>query len=314
MRPVSKRPIAYSIIVPVKDEFDSLSTLHQELTHVLARLKKPYEILFINDGSTDASEIKLRQLRKKDAHVRVISFRTNYGKSAALWVGFSLARGEIIITLDADLQDDPKDIPALLSMLGKKYDLVCGWRQKRTDTFVKRLSSILFNRGTAIFTGIKLHDVNCGLKAFRAEVIRDLYVHGELHRFIPILVAKRKYHVAETPIHNRARRFGTSKYGLGRSWRGMLDLLTTIFLTDYASKPAHFFGKIGLLFFLAGFLMDAYVSFLRLTTGSTQGRLPLLLAGILFIMLGVQLLSTGLIAEMIIYHGPKQYPPYTIIE
>ncbi len=311
---MSKRPIAYSVIIPVKDEFDSLSILHQELTGVLARLKKPYEILFINDGSTDASEIKLRHLRKIDAHVHVISFRANFGKSAALWVGFSLARGNRIITLDADLQDDPKDIPALLSTLGNEYDLVCGWRQKRTDTVVKRLSSLLFNKGTAIFTGVKLHDVNCGLKAFRTDAARDLYVHGELHRFIPILVAKRKYRVAEIPVHNRARRFGASKYGLGRSWRGIIDLLTTIVLTDYASKPAHFFGKIGLLFFLAGFVMDAYVSFLRLTTGSTQGRIPLLLAGILFIMLGVQLLSTGLIAEMIIYHGPKQYPPYTIIE
>lgn len=311
---MSKGPIAYSIIIPVKDEFESLSILHQELTHVLARLKKKYEILFINDGSTDASEIKLRQLGKKDYHVRVVSFHANYGKSAALWVGFSLARGDHIITLDADLQDNPRDIPSLLSMLDKGYDLVCGWRRKRTDTMVKRISSVLFNIGTAFLTGIKLHDVNCGLKVFRAEVIRDLYVHGELHRFIPILVAKRKYHVGEILVHNRARRFGTSKYGLGRSWRGIIDLLTTIFLTDYASKPAHFFGKIGLLFFLAGFVMDAYVSFLRLTTGSTQGRIPLLLAGILFIMLGVQLLSTGLIAEMIIYHGPKQYPPYTFIE
>lgn len=305
--------VTLSVVVPVKDEHLSLSILHAELTHELQTIKKPYEILYIDDGSVDASPNVLKSIQKKDNNVRVIRFRANFGKSAALSVGFKHAKGSIIVTMDADLQDDPRDLPKLLAQLDKGYDVVCGWRKLRQDTLSKRLSSCVFNKATALVTGVPLHDVNASFKVLKHLVCERLSVHGELHRFIPIIAAKQKFRVTEVPVNNRKRRFGQSKYGLERSWRGMIDLFTTLFLTDYAEKPAHFFGKIGLLFFITGFIMDAYVSYLRITTGSTQDRLPLLLAGILFMVLGVQLLSTGLIAEMIIHENPKSDPPYIIV-
>ncbi len=303
---------AYSIVIPLKDEAQSLPVLHKELGAVLRRLGKPYEIIFVDDGSVDGSLDALSALKKQDANVRIIRFHANFGKSAALSAGFDQAKGEIIITLDADLQDDPNDIPKLLGKLSEGNDLVCGWRTNRADSRTKRISSRLFNVGTSIFTGIKLHDMNCGLKAMRLSLVRDLHIHGELHRFIPVLAAKRKYRVSEVPVHNRKRRFGVSKYGFERSWKGIVDLATAIFLTDYAGKPGHFFGKIGLVFFLFGFAADAYVTYIKITTGSTQDRIPLLLAGILFMVLGIQLLSTGLIAEMILHNSPKKQIPYVI--
>lgn len=295
-----------SLIIPVKDEEKSLAILTEEIKQVFQKIKKAYGIIFIDDGSEDNSYQVLLNLQKKDRNIKIIKFRAHFGKSAALFAGFKQAKGNIIITLDADLQDDPEEIPKLLEKLEEGYDLVSGWRKRRADSFSKKLSSFLFNKGTALISGINLHDFNCGLKAFKKEVADELYLHGELHRFIPVLAAKRKFKVAETPVNHRLRRFGQSKYGWERSWRGIVDLLTTIFLTDYSTKPAHFFGKIGLVLFLIGFIMDFYVTYLRLTTGSTQGRLPLLLAGILFMVLGVQLLSTGLIAEMIIYQREKK--------
>lgn len=294
---------AYSIIIPIKDEDGSLPFIYRETTDVLHKLKKPYEIIFVDDGSTDDSYRVLRSIHKIDSKTKIIKFHANYGKSEALSAGFRQAKGTVIITMDADLQDDPHDIPNLLKELQKGYDVVCGWRKKRKDTFVKKISSFLFNRGTKLLTGVQIHDFNCGLKVYKKQVCESIFIHGELHRFIPILAAKQKFKITEVPVHNRPRRFGKSKFGLERSWRGVIDLLTTIFITDYASKPAHFFGKIGLAFFFTGFGMDAYVTYIKLTTGSTQERLPLLLAGILCMVLGIQLLSTGLIAEMITHYN-----------
>jgi glycosyltransferase involved in cell wall biosynthesis len=301
-----------SVVIPVKDEATSLPILHEELSSVLSKQKKPYEIIYIDDGSTDHSFRVIESLKKKDSHVRMLRFHANFGKSLALAAGFQNAKGEVIVTLDADLQDDPHDIPRLMAKLAQGYDAVCGWRVNRADTPVKQISSALFNAGTALMTGVRLHDMNCGLKAIRRTAARDLHLHGELHRFIPVLIAKRKFTITEVPVHNRKRRFGVSKYGLERSWRGIIDLLTAIFLTDYAGKPGHFFGKIGILFFLTGFMFDAYVAYLKITTGTTQDRIPLLLGGILLMVLGVQLLSTGLIAEMILHNSPDKQSPYII--
>ena len=295
--------IIYSVVVPVKDEAGSLLYLYKELTEVFHGLKKPYELIFIDDGSTDSSFEILSNLHKKDPRITIIKFHANYGKSECLSAGFQLAKGTIIITLDADLQDDPYDLPKFLKLLDQGYDVVCGWRKNRQDTTVKQISSYLFNFGTKLLTGVYLHDVNCGLKVLRKQACERLFIHGELHRFIPVLAAKQKFRVTEISTNNRPRRFGKSKYGLERSWRGVVDLLTTVFITDYARKPAHFFGSIGLMSFVAGFSMDAYVTFIKVTTGSTQGRLPLLLAGILFMVLGIQLLSTGLIAEMVTHYN-----------
>lgn len=301
--------ISYSVVVPLKDEAQSLSQLHPEVSEVLKRLGKPYEIIYVDDGSSDNSPRVLSHLKKEDPHVRVITFRTNFGKSEALNAGFRAAGGSTIITLDADLQDDPHEIPQLLNKLKEGYDLVIGWRRVRQDRPVKKLSSSFFNLSAALISGVKLHDINCGLKVLTKEVADNIYLYGELHRFLPILAAKRKFRVAEVVVAHRPRRFGVSKYGklgLGRGWRGMVDLLTSIFVSDYAAKPAHFFGKIGLVLFLIGFVMDAYVTYLKVTTGTTQGKIPLLLAGILFLILGIQLLSTGLIAEMITYYFRSQ--------
>ncbi|MDP3982648.1 MAG: glycosyltransferase family 2 protein [bacterium] len=296
-----------SIVIPVNNEEESLPSLYGELSTVLKKLKADYEIIFINDGSTDKSQEILVDLKKQDSNIKIIKFRANFGKSAALSAGFGKATKETIVMLDADLQDDPKEIPKLLNKLDEGYDLVSGWRANRSDTGVKKISSILFNGGTRLISGVQLHDFNCGLKAFTKEVASELYLHGELHRYIPVLAAKKKFRVAEVAVNHRFRKFGKSKYGFGRSWRSILDLLTIIFLTDYATKPAHFFGKIGLIFLLVGILFDGYVSMLKLATGSTQGHIPMLLSGMLFILIGLQLLSTGLIAEMIVHQQKSKH-------
>lgn len=294
-----------SVVIPLKNEAQSLNILHTELGKVLNSLKNEYEIIFVDDGSTDNSYKVIEALKDKDNHVKVIKLRTNFGKSYALDKGFDKAQGERIVIMDADLQDNPNEIPNLMRKMDEGFDLVNGWRKKRADSFTKKLSSWLFNSGTSFISGVSLHDFNCGLKSFTKEVANHLYLRGELHRFIPVLAAKNKFKVTEIVVNHRPRRFGESKFGkfgLGRSWRGILDLITAIFVTDYVGKPAHFFGAIGLIFFLAGFLMDAYVTYLKITTGTTQEKIPLLLAGILFILLGVQLISTGLIAEMLSHY------------
>jgi glycosyltransferase involved in cell wall biosynthesis len=295
----------FSVVIPVKDEAQSIPELYTELHSVLSGISSSYEILFIDDGSVDTSVRVIRSLIKKDSSVRLISFRTNFGKSQALSAGFESATGDIIVTMDADLQDNPSDIPELYKIFQNGYDLVTGWRKERTDPLNKKISSFFFNWGTSLVTGVGFHDVNCGLKIMKKEVADELFLHGELHRFIPILAVKRKFKVTEVPVHHRRRRFGKSKYGAERSWRAMIDLITTIFLTDYSSKPAHFFGKIAFPLFLVGFACDAYVTFIRLTTGTTQHHIPLLLAGILFLLLSVQLFATGLIAEMITFYQQK---------
>src|SRR3989344_641661 len=294
-----------SVVIPINNEEESLPSLYGELYTVLKKLNANYEIIFINDGSTDKSQEVLNNLKKQDSNIKIIKFRANFGKSAALSAGFEKATKATIIMLDADLQDDPKEIPKLLNKLNEGYDLVSGWRANRSDTRVKKISSILFNGGTRLISGVQLHDFNCGLKAFTKEVASELYLHGELHRYIPVLAAKKKFRVAEVAVHHRFRKFGKSKYGFGRSWRSILDLLTTIFISDYATKPAHFFGMIGLFFLSIGVIFDGYVTLLKISTGSTQGHIPMLLAGILFILVGIQLLSTGLIAEMITHYNRK---------
>lgn len=292
----------YSIIIPLKDEDRSLPVLYSELTRVFSKMDRDYEMIFVDDGSTDNSFQTLESLAKTDKKIEIIKLRANFGKSYALDQGFKKAKGEIIITLDADLQDDPNEIPKMIEKLNEGYDLVNGWRKNRRDSIVKKFSSSLFNYGTALIAGVYLHDFNCGLKVFKKTVADELYLRGELHRFIPVLAHKRKFKVTEIAVNHRGRKFGQSKYGklgLTRSWKGIVDLLTAIFVTDYISKPGHFFGIIGLIFFFVGLVMDSYVAYIRITTGTTQAKIPLLLAGVLFILLGIQLISTGLIAEMI---------------
>lgn len=301
--------IFFSIVVPLKNEEGSLDLLHKELTSALESLGKEYEIIFVDDGSTDGSYDVLKTLEKKDKRIKILKLRANFGKSYALSKGFDEAEGEIIITLDADLQDNPNDIPRLIKKIDEGYDMVSGWRKKRADGLTRIISSFLFNRGTSFISGVDIHDFNCGLKAFKKEVADVLHLRGELHRFIPVLAAKNKFRVSEIIVDNRKRAFGQSKYGklgIKRGWKGVIDLLTAIFITDYSTKPGHFFGLMGLSFFVIGTFMDLFVLYVKLTTGTTQKKLPLLIAGVLFILLGVQLISTGLIAEMIVSFNQRK--------
>jgi glycosyltransferase involved in cell wall biosynthesis len=257
-----------------------------------------YEILFIDDGSTDGSLAKLKELRNRDRQVKIVSFRKNYGKSAALSQGFKLAAGEIIITMDADLQDDPEEIPNLIDKINSGFDMVSGWKKKRNDPLSKTIPSKLFNRTTAILTGIRIHDFNCGLKAYRREVVKEIPVYGELHRYLPVLAHWLGYQVGEIVVKHHARRFGKTKYGLRRFFDGFFDLLTVLFLTRYRQKPMHLFGLLGLITFLLGSLILAYLTVLWFI-GPGIGNRPLLFLGILLVIVGMQSFSIGLIGEMI---------------
>lgn len=285
-----------SILVPVFNEVDSLVLLHGKLRAALAG--ESHEIVFIDDGSTDGSGRVLAALARRDPAVRVISFARNFGKSHALATGFQESRGAIVITLDADLQDDPAEIPRLIATLDEGYDLVSGWKHQRRDPLDKTLPSHCFNWVTARLTGIQLHDFNCGFKAYRREVVDQLQVYGELHRFIPALAYWQGFRVAEIPVVHHPRRFGVSKYGVRRFLAGSLDLLTVLFLTRFRSKPLHLFGSIGALCLAAGLLVNAHLTWLWLG-GAAIGTRPLLQLGILLMVLGIQFGSIGLLAEMI---------------
>lgn len=294
-----------SFVIPAKDEEKSVKLLYQEIVKVVKKLGKSYEIIFIDDGSTDKTFEELKKLHQKNKKVKVIRLRGNFGKSIALQLGFEQARGEIIFTLDADLQDNPREIPRFLKELDKGYDLVVGWKKQRHDPPAKTLPSKLGNLTTRLLTGIKIHDLNCGFKAYRNEVTQNLNLYGELYKYIPVLVAKQNFRITEIVISHRSRKYGKSKYGWERNTKGFLDLITVVFLTGYLRRPGHFFGTFGLISFFFGFLIGVYITYLRVTTGSIQFRHPLLFLGMLLMIIGVQLVSTGLLAEMIIYSNKK---------
>ena len=288
-----------SVVIPLYNEEESLKELHQQLRSTLGRLNLRYELLFIDDGSTDRSIQVLRDLRRNDKHVRIYRFRRNYGKSAALSVGFEKAQGNIIITMDADLQDDPAEIPALKRKLEEGYDLVSGWKKVRHDPITKTIPSRFFNFVTSVMTGVRLHDINCGLKAYRRDVVKSVNVYGELHRYVPVLAHWEGFKVGEMVVHHRARKFGKTKFGVGRFWKGFLDLLTVLFTTRYFRRPLHFFGPLGLIAILAGLVTDGIlvVEWFQGTTALTNR--PLFLVGIMLIIVGIQFFSIGLLGEMI---------------
>jgi glycosyltransferase involved in cell wall biosynthesis len=269
------------------------------------------EIIFVDDGSTDRSFEVLRQLREKDANIRVYQFRKNYGKSAALAVGFKKARGKFIVTIDADLQDDPKEIPNLLNKLREGYDLVSGWKKARKDSLVKRLSSRLFNRVTCWVTSLKIHDINCGLKVYRREVTDTVNVYGQLHRFLPVLAQWEGFKVGEVVVQHRPRKYGKTKFGFSRFAAGFFDLITVLFITRYTKRPLHLFGLAGLVSFLAGTIISLYLTYERLFSGKFLSNRPLLFLGVLLIIVGVQFVSIGLLGEMITA-GRKSQVDYSI--
>ncbi len=288
-----------SVVIPLYNEEDSLKELHQQLRSTLGRMNLRYELLFVDDGSTDRSFQVLRDLKRVDKHVKIIRFRRNYGKAAALAVGFDKSQGNVVITMDADLQDDPAEIPALKRKLDEGYDLVSGWKKVRHDPITKTIPSRFFNFVTRVLTGINIHDFNCGLKAYRRDVVKTVKVYGELHRYVPVLAHWEGFRIGELVVQHRARRYGKTKFGMGRFWKGFLDLLTALFTTRYLRRPLHLFGVLGMLTALAGFIIDGVLVvewFLQMTSLSNR---PLFFSGSMLIVIGIQFISIGLLGEMI---------------
>jgi glycosyltransferase involved in cell wall biosynthesis len=299
-----------SVVIPLLDEEQSIRPLHSSLITVLEAVGREYEIIFVDDGSEDDTFGILASLHEQDPeHIRVIEFRRNFGKTAALTAGFRQARGEVVITMDADLQDDPTEIPGLLAELNEETDLVVAWRHERQDPLSKRLPSKVANTAVSLLTGVKIHDLNCGFKAYRREVVQDLKLYGELHRFIPVLAHWRGYRVTEHKVVHRARQYGQSKYGFERLGRSFLDFGMVLFLTYYLKRPMHLFGTLGALLFLIGFAIGLYLTGLWVI-GVGIGWRPLLFLGILAMIVGVQMASIGLLGEMIrnfAYHPEEEY-------
>jgi glycosyltransferase involved in cell wall biosynthesis len=287
-----------SVVVPLLNEEHSLETLYQEIANALDPLRHEFEVVFVDDGSTDGSLSVLERLHDEHANVVVVHLRRNFGKAAALQAGFLEARGDLAVTIDADLQDDPAEIPKLLAKLDEGFDLVSGWKTRRNDPFARRLFSRIFNWMTGAISGVHLHDVNCGLKAYRAEVLQGMRIYGELHRFIPVLAAYRGYRIAEIPVNHRARQHGRSRYGPERYLRGFFDLLSVTFMGRYRYRPLHLFGGIGLLMGAVGFVILTYLTVIWFW-GSGIGTRPLLTLGVLLMVVGIQFVSLGLISELV---------------
>jgi dolichol-phosphate mannosyltransferase len=294
-----------SVVVPVHDEERSVALLQEELAAALEPLHEPWETIFVDDGSTDGTFAALTRLHDAHDGVRVVRLRRNFGKAAALQAGFEQARGDVIVTIDGDLQDDPAEIPRLLAKLEEGFDLVSGWKTKRRDPLRRRLPSRLFNAVTGRVSGLRLHDFNCGLKAYRVEAVRDQRLYGELHRFIPVLAHYRGYRVAELPVNHRPREHGRSRYGVERYVRGFLDLLTVTFMGRYRHRPLHLFGGLGLLLGAVGAAVLVYLTVLK-ATGEAIGHRPLLTLGVLLVVVGVQLVSLGLVSELVASHHEER--------
>ncbi|MCC7007348.1 MAG: glycosyltransferase family 2 protein [Acidobacteria bacterium] len=305
-----------SVVIPIHDESPNLDDLYRELTATLDAWGRTYELLFVDDGSTDDSFAILARLHRDDPRVRVVQFRRNFGQTAAFAAGFARARGRLIVTADGDLQNDPRDIPAMIKRLeDDDLDIVCGWRKNRQDAWLSRkLPSNIANRLISWATGVHLNDYGCSLKVFRAEVVKPLRLYGELHRFIPALASEMGVKIAEQAVHHRPRRHGRSKYGIGRTIRVVLDLLTVKFLVSYSTRPLQVFGLYGIVMGGAGVLVCAYVAYLKYFTAWSGDRTWLLLLGILFVFTGVQLVTLGLLAEMQArtYHESQGKPVYSI--
>lgn len=290
-----------SLVIPVYNEVESLPALLEAIAGALAEIDLTAEVVAVDDGSTDGSFQVLEELAGRYTFLSAIRFRRNYQKAAALSAGFLEARGEIVITMDADLQDDPREIPNLLAALEGGLDLVSGWKKERRDPIGKRLPSKLFNWVTSTVSGIHLHDFNCGLKAYRREVVDDVlpYLYGELYRYLPAIAHWAGYRVGEIPVHHHPRRFGVSKFGSKRFLSGFLDLLTITFVVRFMTTPMHIFGSIGLLCSIAGSAICSYIAFLWFEHGNIQNRFPLLMLGVLLVIVGIQSFSTGLLGDML---------------
>ena len=306
-----------SLVIPIYNEYESIPKLLQVIAKVMEPLDYSYEVICVDDGSTDGSVEVLRQQTTENDHLAVLLLRRNYGQTAAMAAGFDYARGEVIITLDGDLQNDPTDIPMLMNKLDEGYDLVSGWRKHRQDHQITRLlPSKIANWIIARVTGVSIHDYGCSLKAYRSELVRDMNLYGELHRFLPALAFIEGARITEVPVNHQARQFGASKYGLGRTFRVVRDLLTGYFMKKFLSKPMYVFGLMGLLSMISGTLLGGYLTFLKLALGQSIGDRPLLILAIVLLLAGIQLLCFGLLAELLMrtYHESQNRPIYRVRE
>jgi glycosyltransferase involved in cell wall biosynthesis len=309
---------AISVVVPLYNEVDNLNDLHREMTAALESTGRPFELVLVDDGSTDGTRDRLISLESEDPRVKVVLLRRNFGQTAAFSAGFDRAEGEIVVTSDGDLQNDPADIPHLLEkMESEDLDMVCGWRRERQDPLSKRIPSFFANRLISWATGVRLHDYGCSLKAMRAEVVRGLRLYGEMHRFIPAVASWMGVALAEVPVNHRPRTRGTSKYGIGRTVRVLLDLFTVKFLLSYGTRPAHLFGLMGLAFGGAGCVILAYLAGIKVFADQAiGGRVPLIVLGALLFLTGVILVNFGLMGELLVrtWHESQGKPIYVVQE
>ncbi len=310
--PETAIPDCVSIIVPTFNEEESVGLLTEQVAEAMNAIGCSYELIFVDDGSRDGTAAALTQLAETHSEVRVVEFRRNFGKAAALDAGFQLAKGDIVFTMDADLQDDPAEIPNFLAKLAEGYDVVSGWKHVRHDPLDKTLPSKLFNRVVSRLSGVKLNDFNCGFKAYRREAVSELSLYGELHRFIPVLLHWDGYKVGEIPVNHRARQFGVSKYGFGRLFKGALDFLGVMLNTRYATRPLHVFGGAGMAFGAVGGAALFYLSLLWLVGAGPIGNRPLLFFGILMVMTGFQFITIGLLGEFIQRQSAQPKRRFTI--
>ena len=309
--------LALSVVIPVYNEQGNIERLYHELTQALEAIGREYEVIAINDGSQDGSDEMLNRVQARDSRWHIIHFRRNFGQTAALSAGFDAARGEIVVTIDADLQNDPRDIGKILDKFDQGYDIVSGWRQDRKEPlFLRRIPSMTANAVISRSTGIRLHDYGCTLKAYHFDVVKGVRLYGELHRFIPALASQMGVRVAEVPVKDRARKWGSSKYGFNRTFKVMLDLIAVVFLLGYFNRPLYVFGAAGFVVGAVGALLGLYLTVFKLLTENKIGDRPLLQLAALLMVLGVQFISTGIVADMIMrtYHESQRKPIYFIRE
>jgi glycosyltransferase involved in cell wall biosynthesis len=302
-----------SVVIPVFNERATLEQLYERLCRVIGAMGLRGEVIFVDDGSTDDSIEAVKQLRNGILAVRYVRFRRNFGKSAALAAGFRAARHSIVTTMDADLQDLPEELPLLVSKLNEGYDLISGWRHRRQDKLTRRIGSFVYNRVTGLLTGVRLHDINCGFKCYRREVLDEVMVYGEQHRYIPVLASYRGFRLGEIQVEHAPRTHGRSRYGMSRIFGGTFSLLTVILLSRYTNKPLHFFGFLGMLLGVAGAVIDGYLVFERVVFKEWLSNRPLLIIGTLLIIVGVQFILFGLLAEMIAFSYRRE-SDYSIVE
>lgn len=311
----SGKEMDISIVIPVYNEEESVGRLYSGLNKTLSKLKINYEVILIDDGSIDRTYKELKKINKKNSSYKIIRFRRNFGQTSAMSAGFHYSSGKVIITLDADLQNDPKDIPAILKKLNEGYDIVSGWRRERKDKAVsRRFPSMVANKIISRLSGVYLHDYGCTLKAYRKEVIENIELYGEMHRYIPAVASRMGVSVAEIPVTHHSRKYGKSKYGISRTIRVILDIITIKFLLSYSQRPIQIFGLLGLMSGTAGFITTAYLIIMRIFFNHSLADRPLFILSIFMIFIGIQLITMGLLAEinMRIYHEAQDKPTYVI--